>query len=76
MNHTQYKVAALSNSLNYKDNSVLKLAKSFGVQFDQITYQALPLSGFHQSAWLENIFSYDVVYYRGGMRHASDSFMN
>jgi len=71
MQHTHYTICVLTNLANGQSmRDLTRVAKTHNIVFDQITYPIIPLSTLTHSELLARIASYDVVYYRTGMRGA------
>ncbi len=68
MRHTKYRIGVLTNLLGPSMNDLMAMADKNGVVFEQISYPAIPLAGFHSSELIRHICSYDIVYYRTGMQ--------
>jgi RimK family alpha-L-glutamate ligase len=69
MNHTNYKIAVVTNSGSKPSLDDLKsTASKFGVTFDQIKFPFLDLNNFADSDLITKLLEYDIVYYRTGMR--------
>lgn len=68
MKHTHYKIGVVTNMQGQSMRDLHRTADEYGVVFDQISFPHVLLSSFHSSALLEQICTYDVVYYRTGMQ--------
>ncbi len=68
MKYTQYKIAVITNVSGQSMQDLKATAHNHGIIFDQITFRNIPLAGFAESELVQKICSYDVVYYRTGMR--------
>lgn len=69
MEHTNYKIAVVTNSSCKQSMTDLKrTANKHDVIFDQITFPYLSLNDFAHSELIERLKNYDIVYYRTGMR--------
>jgi len=68
MEHTQYKIAVVTNSTGQSMTDLRRTAKEYNVIFDQITFPYVSLNDFESSDFVNKLLNYDVVYYRTGMR--------
>ena len=71
MNHTNYKVGVLTNSDSISLQELHALAKSEGVVFENIDFEYIPLTNLATSALLTKAATYDVIYYRTGLRETT-----
>lgn len=71
MNHTTYKVGVLTNSDSISLQELHQLATETGVVFEDIGFDYIPLSNLKDSDVMRKISSYDVIYYRTGMRETT-----
>jgi len=68
MKHTKYKIGVVTNVSGPSMQCLKKVALKYNVTFEQIRFTTLPLSNFSKSPLLDVISSYDIVYYRTGMK--------
>lgn len=69
MEHTEYKIAVVTNTESNQSLDELKHTASLHrVHFDQIRFPFLALNDFEDSELLIQLEKYDIVYYRTGMR--------
>lgn len=68
MQHTQYKIGVITNSTGHSIKSLSTVAEANGVVFETIPFTHISLNDLASSKLVKKILSYDVVYYRTGMR--------
>ncbi len=69
MEHTEYKIAVVTNSEGKQSlNDLKRTATRHGVVFKQIKFPFLQLHDFENSELIKRLCEYDIVYYRTGMR--------
>ncbi len=68
MEHTQYSIGVITNLNGPSMQDLQAMAARHDIQFEQITFTHIDLADFASSALVQKICSYDIVYYRTGMR--------
>lgn len=68
MEHTQYKIAVVTNATGQSMTDLKQTAEKNNVVFDQITFPYISLNEFENSDFINKLRDYDIVYYRTGMR--------
>lgn len=69
MRHTKYRIGVITNSTEGQSIDDLKaVAQSHGVIFDLVPYDAIVLSDLRNSPFVKKLLTYDIVYYRTGLR--------
>ena len=68
MEYSEYKIAVATNSTGQSLNDLKQTAKKHNIIFDQICFPYLSLNNLRASDFISTLLTYDVVYYRTGMR--------
>jgi len=71
MQHTQYKIAVITNGGKQTMDDLTATTHDHGVVFDKITHKTLSLTNLAESDFVKTLLQYDIVYYRTGLKGAA-----
>lgn len=68
MQHTHYTIGVITNLDGQSMQDLTKMASQYDIVFEKILCSHIPLTGFAESDFVKKVCSYDIVYYRTGLR--------
>ena len=75
MQFTQYRIAVVTNSNGPSMQDLKSIADQHSVVFDSMNYDHVSLTDLAESDYVKALLTYDIVYYRTGMRDTTLNFL-